>query len=209
MNITSVDDLISQIFDLYTEAREFSFEDKSGRIERGRNHPVSSKAEDLLALVLMNNLSKKFTYKVDQPITVGNQTIYPDITIMKKNEVINFVDLKLDIGWKRNDFSHFLEEIDERTKKYQGMSARMKNGKTKEIETIKISETCKNHIVIISGTNIKKERLLSHVNAAKKLKNTITYILSHDVHPNTYKWSLDDIRVDKKEFKYLLNNLKA
>lgn len=204
----NLQDFINEICNLYTKAREFTYEKNLKNIERGRNHPISSRAEDLFTLILSNNLSKKLSYRIDQPMTVAGKTIYPDIAIIENDVVLNFIELKLDIGWNRNEFHEYLKNLDKKMKIIQNQEATMKHGITKMRKSLRISKKCKNHTVIVSGTNIKENLLDSHITKAKSLENTHLYVLSEHVHPNTYKFSTNEIKINEFEFKRLIKNLK-
>ena len=119
---------INNVIELYKIAKSSTDKFKSIEIKRGRNHSISSQTEDLLAYFLLKRIGKlDFEFWVDYPVSFktsskktkngspGTKTIYPDISIVKKNnseefEIVEMIDLKMDLGWKRN----LTEYIDEK-----------------------------------------------------------------------------------------------
>jgi hypothetical protein len=208
MSKETAEHFIKNVVKTYQEARELAFPDIHNKVERGRNHTVASKIEDLLAITIQTKLNRHHTFKVDQPLSIEGKTFYPDIVVIRKGQVVHLLDLKMDLGWNRNGFTDFCKKADARNIKHQGKIAVLKNGRTKIPGELKIAPDCKHHVVVVSSTNISKEKFEKHIAATNKLKSTKVYTLSHEVHPNTYRKPISDIIIDTNAFNSLIRNLK-
>ncbi|WP_069648987.1 hypothetical protein [Caloranaerobacter ferrireducens] len=198
---------VSKVIELYRQARKAKV--NNSRVKRGRSHNISSHVEDVFAEFLAENLGK-YTYLVDQPITVEGQKnpIYPDIVLVEDNKIINFLDLKMDLGWNRNGFINFCNKKETLISDIRNKSCRLKDGITKEIKSFEIDENVKYHIVIISDTNIPKKQMKVNIEGVNSLSNVCVYLLTSNQHPNTYDESkLRDIKINRDQFDKLINSL--
>lgn len=93
---------------MYKEARKIKYDDN---ITSGRSHFISSVTEDLFAYFISNNL-KGYKYLVDQPISIEgfSSSIYPDISLVNDDNIISLIDVKIDLGRKRNSFIEFCKK---------------------------------------------------------------------------------------------------
>lgn len=181
-------EFIDKIIDLYKEARVTTIIRKN--IRRGRNHSISSKVEDLFAVYISELLSENIEILIDQPFTYHTDktyAIYPDIAIIKDNQIIKIFDLKMDLGWNR-EFYPFCNEKQNLIEEIRGLEVKAKDGTTKEQRNYTISQEVKYNIVIVSNENIsKKNRDANEAQISKLDKNKIEiFILTQDIHPNNY-----------------------
>lgn len=208
-------ELIDKIIELYKEARVTIILKKN--IRRGRSHSISSKVEDLFAVYISEllsdngeNLPDNIELLIDQPFTYHTDktyAIYPDIAVIKDNEVVKLFDLKMDLGWNR-EFFLFCKEKQELIEKIRGLVVKAKDGATKEKKEYTISKTVKYNIVIVSNENISQAKRENNRNEIAQLgKNEVeVFILTQDVHPNNYdelpvKIRLEDFDNLKTEIK--------
>jgi hypothetical protein len=199
-----------KVVNLYQNARKSKFE--HSRIFRGRSSSISSQLEDLLALYLVKNSSKKYSYFVDQSIKVvgTKNNKYPDIVLFEKEKIFHLIDVKADIGWNRNTMFDFCEEWNQIIETWKLKQFSLKTGETKELISGTFDENLKLHIVIISLKNSGKKILEDKIQIDKKLKNIRLYILSDGVHPNEYKPTneiLKKLDIKNDEFSRLLKNI--
>lgn len=214
-------ELIDGVIKYYSEARDSLYNDS--RISRGRKHSISSKTEDLIAHYLKENLrNKELTFLVDYPITFKSRTektkkgepksktIYPDIAIVCNNTIVNVIDVKMDLGFKRN-IKEFLDTALEtvndlreiKTATYKKIDEL--NNKTKESYPIHFSNDLKWHIVVVSNQNISEKKREENKNIIKDtcFESPLNYyVLSSGRHPNGGSPIIEDV-----EFSNLLNSL--
>jgi len=177
-------ELFRQLVYLYRNARNPVFYHPS--IKRGRSHSISSQVEDLFAFFLSLNLTKDYQFFVDQPLNLGKRQFYPDISVVENRKLIHAFDVKTDLGWKRNDFSDFCKNKNDELKDFFNVELSVTDGISKNKFLIKTPQEFHYHIVILSGLNIKREKLKKHLNTISKLKYVHAYVLFPNEHPNYY-----------------------
>lgn len=207
------EEFILRVVEAYRDARIPVIKDK--KISRGRSRSVSSVAEDLFAYYLIKNDSAIENIFVDQSIYFADakKSIYPDITVVKNGIVTAFIDLKMDMGWKRNELLNLCKKHGQTVTYAKGGRCRLKDGQTKEAKELKVSKSVSYSIVIISRRNSGNQ--LDTLRAgAKKLKPSVeTFLLcdSPKYHPNQYgikpKALVQNLEVDTTEFNRLLTIL--
>lgn len=208
-------ELIDKIQSLYAEARDTDYSDL--RIHRGRKHSISSKVEDLFAFFLLKRLNNNnIMFWVDYPLSYksiskqtkkGNPktiTIYPDIAIVKDNIITDIIDLKLDLGWKRNlkpVLHNALLTVNELRKKQIGAyKPLIENGeKSQKSISVNFSNQLDWHIIVISDQNITSSAMKENETVARKLSQNSAlnfYILTRKEHPNGGNPSIQDNEID-------------
>lgn len=222
--------LIEEIIELYRVAKKSTEKFKDPCIKRGRNHSISSQTEDLLAYFIFNrcNLSG-FEIWVDYPISFksinkktkkgnpGTKTIYPDISIVRKNndghlEIVEMIDLKMDLGWKRE-----LKEYIDKTHKLIVEIRQVKTATYKKIDEngfkiepslpVKISSNLKWRIPIISNENIQSKKMRVNIDYSNSpIFNDVLkmYIFTKEKHPNSGFAIIND-----KEINQFITDIKA
>jgi hypothetical protein len=97
---------IARVIESYQIARKPIY--SNPKLSRGRSHSVASRVEDLFAFYLVNKINCDRIY-IDQPISVvgSKAQIYPDIVIVKNKKITALCDVKMDLGWKRNELFNF------------------------------------------------------------------------------------------------------
>jgi len=200
---------IKQIIELYHKSRNPEYYNPN--IKRGRSSSISSKLEDLTALFIALNNPNNCDYYTDQPIKFeGSTTKYPDIVIQDVQGMIkNLIDVKTDLGWNRQGMYAFCQEWEKRIEKIKGTKTQFKTGINKELKNGVFSKRLKYHILVISKINSGKKIEEDHIRVRNKLKKVKLYILSDNLHPNNYEYSIEEtlkkISINNDEFERLFS----
>ncbi len=207
-----LDKYIMEISKLYLKARDTVCSHK--RILRGESHSISSQSEDLFALLLASYLKEELLY-VNQQLSIVDESgccvckSKPDVLIMKDDIALNFIDLKMDLGYNRKKFADFCIQKQEIMKIIHEQSFKTKNGKTKEVLHGVIDKKCKYHIPVITDCNIDKKNLQIIIDTVENLEFVEIYFLTSGKHLNNYDADmLDGVEINYLEFKRLLDNLR-
>lgn len=213
-------EFINTIINYYRISRNLTIVPGNHNIWRGVSHSISSKTEDLFALLIASNLfDNSLEFIVDKTMSyklTGQKSIQfrPDLAIIKDDTITHILDLKMDMGYKRR--YHETKEFNAEKIKYETFrnqnfeSISYKTGK-KSKRTLKISPNIVNQIVVISEKNGGKTtnrtdmiELISSLNWVK------IYYLTRGVHPNDYNDDiLVDIEINELEFNRMLNDIRA
>ncbi len=212
MKIKTEKELIKHIVKIYREARRVKF--SNNKIFRGRSHSISSIIEDLFAYYLTQNVKCDQIY-IDQPLKIEGikgRNIYPDLVIVRNNEIVALLDLKMDLGWKRRELFNLSKRYSDLIKNIRGKKVSLRIGETKERRDFKASDKISYDIVIMSDTNINRGLLEKQLGQIKKLKPKIdVFILTKDKHPNSYNLStqslLSQIIINKADFDKMFRKL--
>lgn len=196
-------ELFKQLVYLYRNAREPVFYHPS--IKRGRSHSIATQVEDLFAFFLSLNLTKDYRFFVDQPLNFGKRQFYPDISVVENGKLIHVFDVKTDLGWKRNEFSKFCEDKNKEIINFFNVKLSATDGINKKKFTINPASEFHYHVVVLSGLNIKKEKLEEHLNAISKLNYVHAYVLFPNEHPNYYgddvEQFINSVTINDEDFK--------
>ena len=194
-----------KITELYHQSRDPKYYNPN--IKRGRSSSISSELEDLTALFIALNNPNKCLYFTDQPMQFeGSTTKYPDIVIQNNSGSIkNLIDVKTDLGWNRNGMYSFCKAWDKRIESIKGTNTVFKQGKDKSINHGIFSKRLTYHVLVVSKKNSGKKIVSDYIRVKKELKNVRLYMLSEGVHPNNYKYPLEEtmnkIIIHDNEFK--------
>jgi hypothetical protein len=208
--------LIQEIISLYHKARNSLYPHE--RIFRGESRSISSETEDLFAKYLIEFLPADIKLFINQTITTGSKEarlrVKPDIIVVRHNKIKTILDLKMDLGYKRNEFPKYWDERDALIPKMRRrlFSFFQKRGSDKSPQFLEFSEKAKLFFVIISDQNINPTQLSEVIKRQGKKRYSETYILTKGIHPNTYDISIAElmrkIEVDKESFEKLNTELQ-
>lgn len=207
-------EFIREVTRMYHDARMPLYPDKN--IKRGRSHSISSIAEDLFAHYLVSNGKNIEAIYVDQPMTISSAgskiSIYPDITIVKNGAISAFLDLKMDLGWKRHGLVDLCKKHRDLVVKVRGAGCSFRDGQTKTSRTVKVSEHASYSVVIISGTNINPELLKTQLEQVEALRPDVeVFVLCKKGHLNSYGVAPEELEeklgIDDTEFYRLTKRL--
>ena len=159
------------------------------KIKRGMGHTMSGYVEDLFALFIAQKVnSKTKQFLVDKVTSIyfnkndKAKSFKPDLSIIDKDTMTHYFDLKTNMGWNR-EFEKYLKEKDDFVKKIQGQAAWIRHSKS-DVHHIKISNKLIYQMVVVYGWNINQEILKKNLALAKKYKNLQVHILYHKNHEN-------------------------
>ncbi len=209
--------LIKYIVELYRASKRTGI--LNDRIKRGMQPAISSKVEDLFAHYLCSNFSNKWNYYIEYHLKSkdSEKTFLPDITIIHHSigneaddKILSFFDMKMDIGYSRNEFKDFCLKQDSLMESIKGTKAILSYGDEKfECE---IPEDIKYNIVIITKTNINEEKFDSLLDELKDLAFIKVHFLTSGEHPNTKKIQFDElikkIEINQNDFDKIHSQLE-
>ncbi len=171
--------------------------------------------EDLFARYLIAKSQRNAKILINQPMSFKNRggtlRIKPDLAVIVKSRASAFFDIKMDLGFKRNEFAAISRKRDKLILKLRGQPFVTRQGLSKTAEPLsyRVGRRLKYHVVVVSGENIDRRRLRSIKVEFKKLRASRLYILTEDVHPNDYgspsiAQTLGRIRIRHADFEHLL-----
>lgn len=181
------DEFGSTFVDLYRRARKLSVPCQN--ITRARARSVSSDLEELVAAYICANSKNSLHIYVDQPVSIGDGKVaYPDLVILDLDSktVISIVDVKTDIGWKRDGMQSMCEKLDRISLaiKTQGTVTLGAEPKSRVPYAVSADLTC--HLVIgalkNSGNNLQTPDAIKF---AKERKVQV-HVLIEGKHPNDF-----------------------
>lgn len=101
--------LIGDTIDLFLKKKNSKRISK--RVRRGRAASIASEFEERFAIFLENILPPEFSIFIDYPMSyrISNvkrtKTFYPDIALIKDHILVGIIELKIDLGWLRKDWT--------------------------------------------------------------------------------------------------------
>jgi hypothetical protein len=204
-------ELINKIHELYKRSHISMY--PHDRIFRGEGRSVSSEMEDLFAKYLIEELPDDITLFINQTITSGSKSkrirVKPDVMVVRNNEIKTLIDLKMDLGYKRSEFSSFWDERDSLMPKMYGKEFSYYkpsiDGKEKIIS--KLSSNAKLFFMVVSNLNIDDHNLNDVVSRISKKRYSNLYFLFEGIHPNDYKSNIIQLLNQKDKVAKNLSSL--
>lgn len=201
-------EVIHEIIDLYNEARKPKF--PSDNITRARSHTISSDVEDLIAYFFSKLTDAEII--IDKPFSVQisgeRKTIYPDIAIKRGDEIVNFFDVKMDLGWNRSEFPNYCIEKSKLIKEIRGQQIKL------EGSPIFLGDELKYEIIVISKLNISKKMMsenMTKIEEAGIEDEVPIYFLTNKVHPNhvNSQFEKDNIEINHGQLNELREKIET
>lgn len=201
-------EVIHKIIDLYNEARKPKFPSKN--IIRARSHTTSSDVEDLIAYFFSKLTDAEII--IDKPFSVQisgkRKTIYPDIAIKRGDKIVNFFDVKMDLGWKRFEFPNYCIEKSKMIKEIRGQQVDFWG------YPILLGDELKYEIIVISKLNITEKMMRENMTEIEEadIKDEVPiYFLTNKIHPNhgDSQYAKDNIEVNDEELNKLREKIKT
>jgi hypothetical protein len=165
----------------------------SERVFRGRAAKCDSDIEDLIAKAISGFLPQKYTLLVDQPISFSvregsrKKTNYPDICVIQDNHLMGIVEVKIDLGYLKQDW---VRENNIRLEELRGAASLSYN---KDVGTpercpqsLKPAQQVLSSVVVLTGKN-------AHGRMELFGKQDDCFILIPDHHPNSHKIGEKDL----------------
>lgn len=186
---------------------------RSPRIKRGTSHVISSITEDLFAAYIDQIvLGPEYQIWVDPQITINGLMnssgkrpllIRPDICIfhVKTRTIKAVFDIKMDLGYKRNEFIGQVKEAVRKLKKW-----RIRTGKSQTMlgdSALRFSKELKwIYIVMNSGNISEKQDALIKGYFDKNRENASLFVLTNKSHLNSYENNYE-YELNSDDFKAL------
>jgi hypothetical protein len=209
-------EFIRKIIEHYHNARQSLY--PHVRVFRGGSRSIASETEDIFASYLIDKLSPSTIIYLNQTITPVNndtlQCIKPDLVIVKDGLITGILDLKMDLGYKRDKFAAFWRERDERVNslRNQRVSVLIDVGGGPRKQEFMFGGEAKLFFVLVSDRNISKKKL----DVIRQIQETVQashlVVLTRGEHPNVYGLTIDEafqrITINHEEFSWLEKALK-
>lgn len=215
----SNEQFIKEIISYYNANRSYSLDPKGYHIWRGVNHSISSKTEDLFARFVAKRLDRKdLEFIVDKTMSykyngmARSKQFRPDLAIVKDGQIKVIVDLKMDMGYKRNfqetdSFKSDQKRFSAFHKRPNGLEVWYKDDKDKKVD-LTVSQKAINLVVAISSENIgaTKRSTMKKAIAGKSWVNL--YFLTQGEHPNGLNGKDAKGITDESEFTRLFSEIE-
>lgn len=172
-------------------------------IIRGTAHPVSGYMEDLFALYIAEKINDpSYQFLVDKLLSIrlnanGRATTFkPDLTVINRDIVLEYFDLKTNLGWSR-DLKEYLTKKDELINKINGKDGWIHFSKN-DNQNVIFSKELIYKIVVFNGWNINPKQLADNVEFADNLQHVELFILN--------RWNIQtgELVIDNNAFEKLI-----
>lgn len=210
-------DFVKEIITRYHAARRPLYPHE--RIVRGGSRSVSSEAEDLLAGYLIERLPPDAVIYINQTITsVGDgarQCIKPDLVVVRGGIVTAVLDLKTDLGYKRDTFPSFWHDREERVRLLRGQTITMMVGQEAKLQSREYTfgAQARFFFVLVSDRNISREKLNAILGMRETMECSDLFVLTGREHPNVYGLTVDEaldrLTINEAEFARLAESLNS
>jgi len=160
------------------------------KLSRGESRSIASEAEDRFAYYLIERLKIIDHIFINQTLTSllngREERINPDLVICRGDEIRMLIDLKMDLGYQRKEFSDSMKKIEKLVKKLRGQKFSLwkKVGYVRERLEKTLSINAKYVFVVISDKNIDSKQFESIEMLASKFNNTELFVLLRGIHLN-------------------------
>lgn len=183
---------------------------------RGRQHDISSIAEDMFAALVSDTLNEEFPdtklyFRVDYPMRTGKGSkMFPDIAIIveaKKPILVSYLDLKIDLGYNRKYYEQF-ETIKNHVNRLRTAEDAGAPTWEESPRAVVISKSIKWRTIVLTDCNMSPRSLLQENKDAALQYNDYfkLYFLSGKSHPNEKHREL--INIYQGAFSELIHDLK-
>ncbi len=180
----------------YFKARNPLFPVKQ-KLFRGESRAIYGVAEDLLGYEIARRAPNGVILYLNQVLTstngIDHGRIKPDIAVWKGNEFRLFLDLKMDLGYNRNEFIGQAEARDEQIRKLcqQEVSFWRKSnsstGHIREQEVARVTKGVRYIYVVVSDGNIDAGLYTEIRREVSRLRHVKMITLVRGVHLNEYE----------------------
>jgi hypothetical protein len=165
------------------------------KLRRGESRSIASETEDLLAFYLVSQVPSIERIFINQPLTTKTgQRIKPDLVICRRSQISAFLDVKMDLGYKRDNFDTTLLQIDARMAGLRGQVFSIRaDGRDPEPIALSLGQNAKYSLVIISDRNVSPAVFKRFEECALPFSNIGFYVLTRRCHPNEQHWAKETI----------------
>lgn len=204
---------IKDIIHFYQQARVPLFRHK--KIFRGESRIISTITEDRFAFLLAEFIPSASKILVSPVLRfqIGRrwEKFKPDICVLKKNQVVAFLDLKMDLGFNR-EFLNFVRRKEKFIKQITGLKAKVKIKKPFTEFEVTVPRFLKYGYVVISDKNIACKDMAFIKQGFPKFKKSELYVLTSGSGLRdeglTPAKILDRISIHNDEFNELLHKIR-
>lgn len=194
--------------DLYREAREPTF--RTAGVHRSRCRSVSGGLEDLTAAYIARNNPGAYRIFVDHSVPIGDGKVrYPDLVVCEKQTQVvrSYVDVKVDLGWKRDRIEAMCEELRNVAVATAGKEMKLgPNPKTRKLYRVVEDPSC--HLVVGALANGGDTTPEKAAEMAREYRVEF-YVLSEGKHPNEFSrqrgCTFDGLEIRQPDMKRLRN----
>ena len=173
---------------------------QNDKLHRGESRSVASEIEDLLAFYLVDNLPLIDDIRINQPMSIivkkRRKTIKPDLVVIRDGAIRVLVDVKMDLGYKRDGIASTFSKASGHIKAMRGQTAKYWDSKRSAGGVQRPVMVCPDAayiFVVVSYQNISKIAYSKVEAAAHRVHNISLHTLVRGVHPNDYALSAADI----------------
>ncbi|ODV03554.1 MAG: hypothetical protein ABT20_14520 [Rubrivivax sp. SCN 70-15] len=189
----------TKLVDAYQRARLPLY--VNDKLYRGESRSVASEIEDLLALYLVDNVPRIGSIRINQPMCITvhgrRRTIKPDLVLFRDGEVRALVDLKMDLGYKREEILKTFSQASDRMLAMRGQSATFWDGRSSSggvRRTAACAAAAVYIFVVVSDQNITQSAY-SRAEAAARCDDALRlHTLLRGVHPNSHSLPAAEIK---------------
>jgi len=194
----------------------------SQKIVRGRSRSVSALAEEAFAGFLVDNDQSIQQIFVDQPFTTASpvdgkkRTTYPDLAVVKSDEIVALFDFKMDMGWNRNGLDEICKKHNQFVLGVRGMqlSYSPKSApKSDKPISVNVSRGCTYDIIIATSMNWNKAGVNQLTSISEVYDAVSAYLLSEGTHPNDRDFKkVEDVvaslKIRHNDFEQILSKMR-
>lgn len=208
------ENFVQRFIGLYRRARELSV--LSPAVTRARSRSVSSDLEELVAAYVAANSARNLHIYVDQPVSLGARKVaYPDLVVLDvaTQTVIAIIDVKTDIGWKRDGMQAMCEKL-ANVRRALAIRGTVQLGPEPKLRSPhKIADDLSCHLVVGALENSGKELQTPETMKIAADNGVLVHLLIEGKHPNHFsRQKLDTfpgMRVRVNDFAALANLARA
>jgi hypothetical protein len=201
----TIENVFEKLVEHYKEASLITAPYRAHNIFRRRQYSISSISEDLFAYFLQQHFSTIYEFPiyfmVDYPmVPVAGSKMFPDIAIIieeKEPVLASYIDLKTDLGYKRDYFNQYPAIVEKIT---QLRKAGFTGTRTIEEVPVKVLPQLKWRTVVLSKKNSDGKNFDEILKAAFAISNQFEiYFLADKQHPNEKYFDSSNIYKDAVE----------
>jgi hypothetical protein len=178
-------EFITRVIDLYYNARHPLL--RHEKLARGESRSVASETEDLLAYYLAMRVPSIDRIFINQPLMrPGHPRLKPDLVICARSQIRALIDVKMDLGYKRDKFASTLATTDAQMEQIRGQAFSLlrKGQDTRERVSLPLAASAKYLFAIVSDQNINAQLMNTFEVIASCLTRIRLHILTRKCHPN-------------------------
>jgi hypothetical protein len=172
----------------------------SNKLQRGESRSVASEVEDLLARYLVDEVSQIDRIRINQPMSISvhdrRTAIKPDLVVIRNDAVRALVDVKMDLGYKREEILNTFSKASARTLAMRGQWTTFWDGRSSSggvQRRLRCATAAVYVFVVVSDQNIKRDAYSKIEAAAQRDDALRLHTLLRGIHPNDHRFPAADI----------------